>query len=50
VEYVLSETINPSLGRLSPDSFNPGTLTQEETSFNVDFVKPFEVESLASDL
>lgn len=50
VEYVISETINPSLGALSPTEFNPGTLTQEETSFNLDFVKPFDVGSLASPL
>ena len=50
VEYVLSESINPSLGGLSPTSFTPGTLTQEETSFNADFVKPFDVGSLASPL
>ncbi len=50
VEYVISETINPSLGGLSPTSFNPGTLTQEETSLNADFVKPFEVGSFASPL
>ncbi len=48
VEYVLSETINPSLGGLSPTSFNPGTLTQEETSFNIDFVKPFDTDAFAS--
>lgn len=50
VEYVLSETINPSLGRLSPTSFNPGTLTQEETSFNLDVVKPFDLQALFSPL
>ena len=50
VVYVISETINPSLGSLSPTSFNPGTLTQEETGFNVDFVKPLDVGSLASPL
>ncbi len=50
VEYVISETINPSLGALSPTSFNPGTLTQEETGFNADFVKPIEVGNLASPL
>jgi len=51
VDYVISETINPSLGALSPTDFNPGTLTQEETSFNVDFVKSLEdVGSLASPL
>jgi iron complex outermembrane receptor protein len=42
VEYTLSDTINPSLGRLSPLSFNPGTLTQEESGINLDFVKSFQ--------
>lgn len=42
VDYVLEDSINPSLGALSPTSFGPGTLTQEETSFNADFVKTFE--------
>jgi len=42
VEYVISDTINPSLGRLSPATFNPGTLTQQETGVNVDLVKTFE--------
>ena len=41
VEYTLSDTINPSLGRLSPLSFKPGTLTQEESGINLDFVKSF---------
>jgi len=41
-DYTLSETINPSLGRLSPTSFRPGKLTQEETGVNVDFVMPFD--------
>ncbi len=50
VEYVISETINPSLGNLSPDSFKPGTLTQQETSGNLDFVKPLAVGGLASPL
>jgi iron complex outermembrane receptor protein len=40
--YVLEGSINPSLGRLSPLTFNPGTLTQEETGANLDFVKTFE--------
>ncbi len=50
VDYKLSETINPSLGRLSPTSFNPGKLTQEETSLNADFVKTFDVGNLAAPL
>jgi iron complex outermembrane receptor protein len=42
VEYTLSDSINPSLGALSPLSFSPGTLTQEESGINLDFVKSFE--------
>jgi iron complex outermembrane receptor protein len=50
VEYTLSDTINPSLGALSPTSFRPGTLTQEESSLNVDFVKTLELANLNSPL
>jgi iron complex outermembrane recepter protein len=42
VEYNLIDSINPSLGALSPTSFNPGTLTQEESGVNADFVKTFD--------
>lgn len=42
VDYVLEDSINPSLGALSPTTFNPGTLTQEESSFNADFVKTWD--------
>ena len=42
VDYVLNQSINPSLGRLSPLTFNPGTLTQEESSVNADFVKTWD--------
>ncbi len=42
VEYSLENTINPSLGVNSPTSFAPGDLTQEESSFNADFVKTFD--------
>jgi len=41
VDYSLSSSINPSLGGLSPTSFRPGTLTQEESGLNIDFVKTF---------
>lgn len=41
VDYTLSESINPSLGINSPTSFRPGTLTQEESGLNIDFVKTF---------
>lgn len=46
VAYTLSESINPSLGRLSPQSFKPGTLKQEEWGFNLDFVKTFDASPL----
>ena len=39
ISYVLEGSINPSLGRLSPTTFNPGTLTQEETEFGLDFTQ-----------
>lgn len=42
VEYVLQDSINPSLGGTSPTTFKPGTLTQEETSLNADFVKTWD--------
>ena len=42
ITYVLQDSINPSLGRLSPTVFNPGTLTQEESGVNIDFVKTFD--------
>jgi iron complex outermembrane receptor protein len=41
VDYKLSSSINPSFGRLSPTSFKPGTLTQEESGINLDLVKTF---------
>jgi iron complex outermembrane receptor protein len=42
VEYQLEGSINPSLGATSPTSFQPGTLTQEESGVNLDFVKTFD--------
>ncbi|WP_240125436.1 TonB-dependent receptor plug domain-containing protein [Thermomonas alba] len=41
IDYRLENSINPSLGRLSPTSFRPGTLTQEESELGVDFVQHF---------
>ncbi|MDH3532718.1 MAG: TonB-dependent receptor [Gammaproteobacteria bacterium] len=49
-KYVLSQSINPSLGTNTPFNFTPGKLTQEENELNADFVKSFEVGSLASPL
>lgn len=42
ISYVLEDSINPSLGRLSPTKFNPGTLKQQESGVNIDFVRTFE--------
>jgi len=42
VDYKLKGSINPSLGAFSPLNFKPGTLTQEETGVNLDFVKTFD--------
>ncbi len=42
VDYKLKGSINPSLGDLSPLNFKPGTLTQEESGVNLDFVKTFD--------
>jgi iron complex outermembrane receptor protein len=50
VDYLLGNTINPSLGQLSPTNFKPGNLTQEETAVTLDFVKTFDVGDLASPL
>jgi iron complex outermembrane receptor protein len=41
VDYKLDGSINPSLGGLSPTSFRPGTLEQQESGVNIDFVKTF---------
>jgi len=49
-DYVLGESINPSLGRLSPTDFKPGKLTQEELAFTADFVRPLDVGNFASPL
>jgi iron complex outermembrane receptor protein len=45
IGYVLDGSINPSLGRLSPTSFRPGTLTQDETEVGVDFTQSFDTSS-----
>ncbi|MFQ5982692.1 MAG: TonB-dependent receptor plug domain-containing protein [Woeseiaceae bacterium] len=50
VDYLISSTVSPALGALSPTSFRPGVLTQEETAFTADFVKPYDVGNLASPL
>ncbi|MCH9690619.1 MAG: TonB-dependent receptor [Gammaproteobacteria bacterium] len=50
VDYILDNTINPSLGIHSPTSFKPGVLGQVEHGLNADFVKPIEISGLNSPL
>lgn len=50
IAYTLANTINPSLGPDTPTSFRPGDLINTETQLQADFVKEFDVESLASPL
>ena len=49
-DYVLGESINPSLGRLSPTDFAPGKLEQDERALTVDFVKEVDFANFASPL
>jgi iron complex outermembrane receptor protein len=46
----LQDTINPSLGPLSPKSFYDGKFVQKETNFNLDLSYPWAVPGLASPL
>jgi iron complex outermembrane receptor protein len=48
-EYVITNTVNPSLGLASPTSFRPGELEQREFVANLDLTYPLEV-GLASPL
>ena len=43
IKYTLSNTINPSMGRASKKSFRPGDLVNEETQFQADFTKEFDM-------
>ena len=49
IRYTLSNTINPSQGRASKQSFRPGDLINSETQFQADFNYEFESD-LASPL
>lgn len=44
IEYLISNTINPSLGPDTPTSFEPGAASQLEKNFNLDFSKPIDVD------
>lgn len=46
--YKMVNSINPSLGRLSPTRFEPGHLTQLERGANVDFAYPWQNDVFAS--
>jgi iron complex outermembrane receptor protein len=48
VYYKLINSINPSLGLLSPTSFEPGILTQLERGANLDFTYPWQNDAFAS--
>lgn len=50
IRYELRNTSNPSMGDLSPTSFKPGNLINEELQFQADFVQDFEVSGLSSPL
>lgn len=44
VEYLLFNTVNPSLGPNTPFDFSPGAASQLEKNFNLDFSKGFQVD------
>ncbi|GAA5083155.1 TonB-dependent receptor plug domain-containing protein [Lysobacter panacisoli] len=46
--YTMTNSINPSLGRLSPTSFEPGHLIQLERGANADFAWPWQNDVFAS--
>jgi iron complex outermembrane receptor protein len=46
--YVIYDTVNSSLGSVTPRDFNPGKHTQLEKTFNLDFNKDIDVESIDS--
>jgi len=44
--YVIYDTVNASLGQDTPRDFNPGKHTQLEKTFNMDFSKDIDVDSI----
>ncbi len=50
VVFHIRNTINASLGPQTPTSFRPGSQSQTETNFNLDFDYAMPVKSFASDL
>ena len=49
IRYILDNTINPSMGAASPQTFRPGNLINDEVAFNADFSKEFDV-GMANDM
>ncbi len=49
IDYVILNTMNPSMGPETPTEFSPGTLENEEWSLNANFVTSFDA-GLASPL
>ncbi|MGS2720166.1 TonB-dependent receptor plug domain-containing protein [Paraglaciecola aestuariivivens] len=43
IEYILSQSINPSLGPASPTEFSPGLASQLEKNVNLDLFKQFTI-------
>ena len=43
INYEMRNTLNPSMGPASPTLFKPGSLENEETEFNADFSKAFDL-------
>ena len=50
IQYTLANTVNPSLGNMSPTRFNPGDLINEEFQLQADFAYDIDVASMASPL
>lgn len=50
VEFLLENTINPSLGPDSPTEFSIGKYVQTDQNYNANFVYPVDVEAFYSDL
>ncbi|MDX1481223.1 MAG: TonB-dependent receptor, partial [Woeseiaceae bacterium] len=43
IRYQIKNTLNPSMGPASPREFRPGSLENEETEINADFVKAVDI-------
>jgi iron complex outermembrane receptor protein len=50
VDFVLVNTVNPSLGPDSPTDFSAGKYIQTEQNYNANFAYPIKVDGLYSDL